>query len=89
MAHGADQGLAANLRRIRAELNAAASGEHVCPTLKRSLASQFEMLAKMAALLADEARGQGYAAHAVTAGDIAALAETISAEIEADLPEGA
>lgn len=76
-------------RLAREARNALDSGAHVCPTLKRSLASRFEMLAKMASILADEAEAQGFLAHGVSAVEIAGIAETIAAEIEADLPEGA
>jgi hypothetical protein len=85
-----DMSAAARIRRLGQEArNAFDGGKHVHPTLKRSLASRFEMLGRLAAMLGEEAKTQGFLAHGVSAVDIAGVCETIAAEIEADLPEGA
>ena len=85
-----DQSAHQRINRLTREArNALDGGAHVHPTLKRSLASRFEMLGRLAAMLGEEAKAQGFLAHGVSAVEIAHIAETIAAEIEADLPEGA
>jgi hypothetical protein len=89
-ARDADREQQLRIKRLAREArNALDGGAHVHPTLKRSLASRFEMLGRLAAMLGEEAKAQGFIDHGNSAEDIASICETVAGLIEADLPEGA
>ncbi len=66
-----------------AERAALGDRRHVCPTLDAALATKWEVLATMARQLAVETRALGFLRQGVTAVEIADIAETVAAEVEA------
>lgn len=66
-----------------AERAALGDRSHVCPTLDTTLAAQWEMLAELAEALAVKSKALGWLRQAVTAREIASIAETVSAEVSA------
>lgn len=67
-----------------AERAALGDRSHVCPTLDATLAAQWEMLAELAESLASKTRALGWLSQAVTAREIASIAETVAAEVSVE-----
>lgn len=77
------------IKRLAREARNAFDGKHVCPSLVMSIAARATGLASQAEALAEEAKSLGLLKACSQLRDHAGLLEKLSAELEADLPEGA